>query len=124
MAFIKRILKKFQKQTLVYWQKMDSDGFGQPTYANPIQLPCRWESEDQEIVLPDKRKVVAHGYLLMSQYLTPGSIVFLGTLAQVNALPTIPERVVPTFNQGGREVLKCDTTPDLQAVEYLYEVYV
>lgn len=122
MAFVKRILRRFQRQTLVYWQVADSNPQGQPTYSAPVQLPCRWENKTKELVLPGGRKVNSSGYVLMGQSLTPGSLIFLGTLADVAKITTYPEQPL-TNNQGAREVLIVHDTPDLNAEEHLYEVY-
>jgi hypothetical protein len=117
----------------LYWPKIDSDSHGRPSFGNPTDtvqiIPCRWEDKQQEIILPDKRKVMARGYLLLGftsggvqlPRPTVGGLVFLGTLADWQAQPTYPK--IPTVTQGAREILMVETTPDLQAVESLYEVW-
>lgn len=126
MGFVKRILKKFQKQKLLYWPKTGNDSFGKPIFGDVQQLPCRWEGKEQEILLPDGRKVLSHGYLLMGVVLVPGSWVFLGSgltpmtdwQAMAGQYPNLPTKA-----QGGREVLVCKDTPDLKNQDHLYEAY-
>lgn len=116
------VRRVFLHQTLVYWAKLDSDTYGKPTvYATPVELSCRWEDKQQEIITPDGRKVLSKGYLLMVDKLVVGSLVFLGTLTDVEALPTFP--TPPTVLQGGREVLLVKTTPDLNNHSNIYENY-
>jgi hypothetical protein len=129
MATLARVMQKLAlKQTMLYWEKTGSDTFGKPSYTpdnpmppGPVSLACRWEDKQQEIILPDNRKVLSKGYLLLLQDLKVGSLVFLGTLTNWQALPTYPK--VPTVNQGGREVLLVRTTPDLLERCILYQAY-
>ena len=103
------ILKLIRSQTLVYWQKTGSDQFGRPAFANPVQINCRWEDKEQEIVMPDGRKVLSKAYLITPQLLVAGSIVLLGTLP---GLPPTALNAIPTVGQGGKEVLMARNTPE------------
>lgn len=129
MPFLKRILKKFSRQTMLYWQKTGDGDDGKPVYGdpnNPEPLKVRWEDKVTEVILLDGRPVNSSAYILSSVVVIPGSLVYLGDgkdpLTGWKTQPTWPD--LPTNNQGAREVLTCKTTPDLKAQEYLYEVYV
>lgn len=119
----------FLNQTLAYWQKIGSDPTGKPVYGQPVQLNCRWEDRQQEIITADGRRVMSKGYLLLTTYLAPGSLVYLnstanGALADYQALvPTYP--VPPTVLQGGREVLMTKSTPEAvrKPPGFIYETY-
>jgi hypothetical protein len=111
----------FLHQTLVYWAKTGSDSYGRPVYADPVELGCRWEDKQQEVILDDGRKVMSKAYILMTTKTVAGSLVFLGDLADVQALPTYP--AIPTVDQGTREELLVKETPDIKARSYIYEVY-
>lgn len=113
--------RRFMKQDFLYWQKTGSGDFGKPTYATYQPLKARWEDKQQEILLPDNRKVLSKGFLMVYSRLLEGSLVFLGTLAQWQAMPTYP--TVPTVGQGGREILLVTTEPDLQAKDQTYEIF-
>jgi hypothetical protein len=106
----------------VYWQKMGSGPDGRPVYADPVPVNCRWEDHQQEIVSMDGRKILSKGYILLGQFLAPGSLVMLGTMANFQSLPTYPR--VPTINQGAREILICNTTPDIKGKPVVYECYI
>lgn len=117
------MLKRAMKQRVVYWAKAGSDPWGKSVYTqdSPIELPCRWEDKQQEIILPDGRKVQSRGYLLLVDNLLMGSLVLLGTLTVWQALPTYPEP--PTVLQGGREVILVRTTPEYNNRSVLYQAY-
>jgi hypothetical protein len=146
MPFVRKIVKKFAKQTLTYWPKVDSGPDGKPVYGVPVQIICRWEDKEQEIVLPDSRTIRARAYIIMAgvsgsppevsgkmvdvatgdlvNVTTPivsGSLMLLGLITDWQALPTYPK--VPTVNQGAREIIKVNLTPDLKNQEVLFEIY-
>lgn len=121
MPTITSVLARFTNQKMIYWQKIGSDPFGKPVYALPVQINIRWEDKQQEIILPDGRKVLSKGYIILAQTIVVGSLVFLGLLTDWQAMPTYP--ALPTVNQGGREVLLVKTTPDIKAISYIYEVF-
>jgi hypothetical protein len=86
-------------------------------------MPARWEDKVQEIWLPDQRKVMSHAYILMTPPgVAVGSWVYLGTLLSWEALPNWP--ALPTAGQGGREVIKNNTTPDIRGTNVVSECYV
>lgn len=121
MPSIAQVVKKFTNQTLTQFPKIGTDGFGRPVYGPPVQIACRWEDKQQEVITPDGRRVRSMAYLLLVSPVSVGDWVFLGTIAVVNALPTWPKP--PTVNQGGREVLVSCQTPDLKASNFVYEAY-
>lgn len=119
------VRRVFLHQTLLYWQKTGSDKFGKPAYLNPtspVVLQCRWEEKPTEVLASDGRKVMAKGYILMVDRLIPGSLIFLGSLTDWQALPTYPN--VPTVGQGGAEVLTTHVTPDVKNQSTIFENYV
>jgi hypothetical protein len=129
MPTINQIVRRvFAYQSLVRWPKIGSDPSGRPMYPPvsvlPIQLACRWEDCDREVVAPDGRKVIAKSYLLMADPLQAGDLIWFGTLAQWQALPTFP--AIPTVNQGIREVIVTKTTPAATATDgsNVYEYWI
>jgi hypothetical protein len=125
MPSIVNVVRRFTKQNMLYWQKTGSDQFGKPVYALPVTLPVRWEDKQQEVILPDGRKVWSRAYLLLTTPTTVGSLVFLGggvnPMADWQAQPTYPQ--LPTTLQGSREVILLQSTPDLKAEGQVYEAH-
>lgn len=116
-------IRKFLKQKLVYWRRTGTNTSGQPTYATPVEMICRWEDAQAEIITPSAplpgRTVIANSHIYTETDMVVGSWVFLGTLADWRALPGYPR--LPDFNQGGREVTRAMRTPDLRARKTIYE---
>lgn len=121
MPSLQSVVKRFTRQTVTYFAKIGSDPNGKPVYDVPVEIKCRLEDKVAEILMPTGRKVITKGYLLLSQPLVVGSVVYNGTLAEWKALPTYP--AVPTVNQGGIEILKLNTTPDIKGIPVVYEAY-
>ncbi len=122
MGSIVKVLKKFCHQNMLYWEKTGSDTYGRPVFADPVGLLVRWEDRAAEVVAPDGRLVFYKGSILLASPMLVGSWVFLGTLTDWMALPAYPN--VPTVNQGGRELLQVNGTPDLKAQGFVYEAFI
>ena len=121
MAGIAKVVRKFAKQTLVYWAKAGSDGFGKPAYADPVEIKCRWDDIQREMITAEGRSIITKAQLLLVSPVAPGGLVFLGLLTDWQALATYPK--IPTVNQGGLEVMIAKNTPDLKARSFVYEAY-
>lgn len=121
MPSIASVVNKFAKITMVYWRKTGSDSSGRPMFADPVELKVRWEDTQEENIEAGGRVVTASTYLLLSTPVTEGSWVFRGTLVSWKALPTFPK--VPTFGQGGREIIKVKETPDIKCKTFIYEAW-
>lgn len=119
--FIKKILRKFQKQKLVLWKRVDSDAHGGDVYGDPTEESCRWEDKQQQVQTADGTLVQSTAYVLLGVEVRPDDLLFLGTLEDCRSLPSWPDP--PTFEDGGRPVITVDTSPDLDASEFLYEAY-
>ena len=113
---------KFTNQTLVYWEKDGSDIYGKPQYKDPVEMACNWQDEQREIIKADGRTVLSRAYLLLESPVVDGSLVMLGSLADWQALPT--RTGTPTVNQGGREVIKTNSSGDpFSATTFLNEAW-
>lgn len=121
MPSLTSIVNRFTEDTIVYWEPDGEDAFGQNKYLPAREVIVRWEDKEQEILLPEGRKVISKAYLITSVVIAPGGLVWLGTLAQWSALSGHPNR--PTALQGCFEVLKVSCTPGIrQFPGNLYEV--
>ncbi len=102
--------RKFLNQIVVYWAKAgQSDGYGKPSYADPVELKARVEDTEIEILMADGRKVMAGGYVFLVDEVEVGGLLFDGTLGTWQALPNYPD--IPSMNQGAKEIMKVDAIP-------------
>jgi hypothetical protein len=111
------IITKVQKQTLVYWAYSGSDLFGQPTYANPVQMTCRWDDMVKQVFTPEGSPVFSKIELITKKRLEPKGLVWKGTLAKFTA------GLRPDNSTGVHEVLAASSTPNFRNTETLYEAW-
>jgi hypothetical protein len=85
---ISELITKHCTQTCVYWGSPQNDGEGGFTFADPVELYCRWEGKVQVIKDDDAKggeiECVAIVYLL--QDVVQEGFLFLGTLDDLEAL--------------------------------------
>lgn len=113
-------IEKYLHQTLVYWRRTGGTATS-PMHAQPVEIKCRWEDANTEVIEPRGRTVISNSHIYTAVDMVEGSWVFLGTLAQWRQLPGYPK--LPDFNQGGRELTRSMRTPDIKARHILYEWY-
>lgn len=114
-------LKKYLKQTSVYWEKRGSDPRGLALYNAPVEVMCRWEDKSVQVVDPEMRVITFDAYLMFNQNIIEGSLLYLGTLEAVKLKVQFP--TVLSIKQGAREVKRVNRIPDLRGRPLLFEVF-
>lgn len=124
-------LKRYLRQTLVYWAKTDKpDRFGRPQYLQPAEFRCRWDDKAEEVMLPGDRKILSDAVILMAPAVIDGvkvapvkegGIVMETTLTLIKRLITYP--TMPTPQQGAREIMKVTHNPDRKGRKFLFTIY-
>lgn len=111
------IITRAQKQTLVYWAYSGADLYGQPTYASPVQMTCRWEDVAKQVFKADGSAVFTQIELITRKRLEPKGLVWQGKLSSF----TSPVRA--DVSTGVREIILASSTPNLRNTETLYEAW-
>jgi hypothetical protein len=113
-----RIIKECQKDRLVYWAYTGADIYGQPTYAAPVQMTCRWDEALKQVFAEDGSPVFSKIELITQSRLQPKGMVRKG---QITSLTDIN---VPRNNSGTHEIIMVSETPLLRTRSItLYEAY-
>jgi hypothetical protein len=113
-----RIIREVQKDTMVYWAYTGADEYGQPIYANPVQLTCRWDDCQKQVFTEDGSPVFSKVELIVPQALKLKSLVKKGPLTG-----TIVHHP-PRANDGVHEILMVEETPMLKTRSVtLFEAY-
>lgn len=101
-----KFIDKVCVQTAVYWEASTPDGFGGFTYKDPVEIQCRWDGTSKLIKDDKGTEVVAHAEILVNQDLEIDSLLFLGSLDDldsslthegVDAYPIITKSSNPLF---------------------------
>lgn len=82
---IESFIKKVCKQTTVYWATPVKDGYGNYTYATPVEIKCRWEDKVSIINGENGQQETCSASVLVYQDLTMHGYLYLGTLASLSA---------------------------------------
>jgi hypothetical protein len=113
-----RIIREVQKDTMVYWAYTGADRYGQPTYAAPVQMTCRWDEAIKQVFAEDGSPVFSKIELITQSRLQPKGMVRKGTVASLTS-PTVPKS-----NTGVHEVIMVEETPMLKTRSVtLFEAY-
>lgn len=91
---IEKFIKKVTVQTAVYWSCPTNDGYGGFTFADPVEIPVRWEDRTEVITAGDGSQYVSKAKILVTQDVDEGGYLYLGSLSDLTeAQKTDPTRL-------------------------------
>jgi len=106
---IDNFLKRICLQTAVYWGTPADDGYGGKTFADPVEIACRWEERIEKITRVGDRlgeEVVSKARVFLTQDVDELGYLYLGELDDLSSNPDDPKE-----EDGAREILRFDKTP-------------
>jgi hypothetical protein len=77
---INTLLIRSLKQTAVYWGTPVNDGEGGFTFADPIEIACRWENINQVVTDSKGNEITSRAVVFVLQDLDEEGMLYLGTL--------------------------------------------
>lgn len=93
-------------QDAVLWSAAGHDSYGAFTVSSPVAIKVRWESGQREALDPQGNTIALDSTVVVDRDVVPGSILWLGKLAD---LPS------PVTNL--RQVVDFRKTPDIKGRE-------
>ncbi len=115
------LITRMMRQRAVYWEPTGVDRFGQPLWAAPIEISCRWVDKEIQFTFTSTAgaKTNAKSELFQSKALVyvDRDLLLHGhlMLGELNSDVTAD----PRENAGAWEILGWKKTPDLKAREFL-----
>jgi hypothetical protein len=107
-------------QTSVYWGSPSPDGYGGYTFADPVEISCRWDGKTQMVKGADGKEVVSRAEIMILQDVNEGGYLYLGELADLDS----DEEENPMKLEGAYEILRFDKTPLFQSTsEFVRKAY-
>lgn len=100
------IFKKPLKLKIIYWPKIGDTDYGKPSYGDPVPLKGRWDDNQEEVIMPDGRKVVSKSLVMLSADVKAGGILFLVSYLPSDPYPDPLPPAPPTQINGGQEILR------------------
>jgi len=109
-----------RKQDGVYWPLasdesggVDFDDYGQPQWADPIPIKCRWDDAVEEFIGPDGTRELSKAKVYVDCDVDIGGVLMLGEIADIVEPVNIKE------NEGAWEIRGFLKNPNLRATEFL-----
>jgi hypothetical protein len=110
------VIKKMRRQRAVYWAKTGTDEFGTISFAEPVEIKCRWEEKTGQIMGKQGEILTGMDTVYVDRPMEIGDKLKLGTLATDD--PPDPKEDREAFEIQGFEAL-----PNFKAKEFLYTAY-
>ena len=111
------IIKRMRKQVAVYWPFVSVDAYGKKLVGSPVAIKCRWDGRVEEFLDSQGERQLSRAVVYVDRETPIGGILMLGALSDITDRTDIKE------NEGGWEIRRYDTTPNLKATEFLRTVY-
>jgi hypothetical protein len=102
------------KQTAVYWGPPVSDGDGGETFPSPVEIKCRWEDVEGNVVDPTSNATTSNSLVYVDRDVLRGGYLYLGGMSGLSGTPV---NIV-----GARRIEGVKKTPNFRATEHLREV--
>lgn len=112
------LITRMVKQTAVYWPvAVDADETGRRILGEPVEIKCRWEDVQTEVVGPDGNKFLSRSTVYVLIDTSVGGYLWLGKLADV------PFPLQADINPGACDIKQKAKLPNMRATEFLRTVY-
>ena len=106
-------------QVCVYWGSPVPNGYGWYTFAEPVELDCRWVDTTQVITDNKGKEIVSKAEVQVAQDLDVNSILYLGTLDDLDSGQEDDPRTV----SGAFQIRRFDKTPTVKADVFYRAAY-
>ena len=112
---IEDLIARFCVQTAVYWGTPVADGYGGKTFADPVEISCRWEDRVEKISTITTSKlgeeIISKAQVFTTQDVEELGWLFLGDLDDLDS----DEEADPMTVDGAYEIKRFDKTPAMRS---------
>lgn len=77
--------EKNLNQIAVYWGTPTENGYGKMTFADPVEIDCRWVSSTKIITTTEGKEEISRAEIQSNQDLDKQGMLFLGELSDLSA---------------------------------------
>ena len=108
-------INRKHKQTIVYWSRSGVSGFGQTSFATPVEIMGRWEDKETRFIDNTGAEDVSDAVAFVGQDVVVGDWLFLGELTDIDS--SIDE-TDPNNVSGAKEIKAKTKIPTLKADKF------
>jgi len=122
MSVVAAFVKKNLKQDAVYWGPGvgGDDGYGNRTFATPIEIKVRWEDKQQLALDKDGEEFMSMAVIYTDRELENQGWLFLGILTALPSADTNPRTIADTW-----EIRNIENSSRLKKPnEFIYKVLI
>lgn len=112
MSFMTRV----RKQKAVWWARSTKDRFGKYSFAEPVEVSCRWDDTAQEFLDYQGELQASRALVYPDRVMVPGDRLMLGELE--SDTPVDPMSIRTAY-----EIRRFDQNPNFRATETWYTAY-
>lgn len=109
----KVIEKHICVQTAVYWGSPTRTASGGVTFADPVEIYCRWDGSDAVIRLKDGSEYVCDAEVMVTQDVVRDGYLYLGSLDDLES----SEMDDPKSIEGAYPIRKFEKTPVIKKTD-------
>jgi len=115
---IESFIARLCTQTAVYWGSPVDDGYGGKTFADPVEISCRWEVSTEVLMDDAGVEFSSRARVFLTQDVEKEGWLYLGDLDDLDSNPDDPKDV-----EGAYEIRRFDKKPNISGVEFLRIAY-
>jgi len=127
---ISKFISKVCVQTAVYWGSPVKDGYGTMSYADPVEIKCRWTDKvsliNQQGVTQTGKELQASAEILVLEDLDLQGFLYLGYLMDLEQYyESDGENILPQNIEGAKEIISVKKVPMIKSTtEFVRTVFV
>lgn len=118
---IERFIKTVCVQTAVYWGSPVNDGYGKFSFADPVEIPVRWEDKTEVLMSAFGMEQITDANILVTTDKDLHGYVWLGNLSAL----TEEQKADPMLISGSREIIAFEKIPMIKKTnDFVRKIYV
>ena len=115
---ILNFIDRLSVQTAVYWGSPVPNGYGGSTFADAIEIDCRWENKNQIVVGTDGKEITVDVIILTNTDMEIGGFLYLGSLTDLESDPNPDDSGVDAY-----EILSKRSIPLIRSTTEFVKTY-
>ncbi len=100
-------------QTAVYWERGESDGYGDYDWEDPVEVSCRWVEKNERFLDLNGEEKISKAKVLVNQEMSVGDYLYLGSIDDLTSSSD------PANTEGAYPIRQFDRIPDIFGEEFL-----
>jgi hypothetical protein len=109
------VISAARKQRAVWWEKTGETGSGQPIYAQPVEVKCRWDDVQVEFIDLAGNNTVSNSRVAVDRRMKPGDVLWEGKLED------LVSQTDPLSNENAAPIRGFNRVPNFKATETYME---